>query len=88
MPQQKKISVFLAADRPSSTNAGQARPTSRPKQARMDALQGVVHLSKMSGYAPEEELQRLLALLDDSSKDVLLDTMKQLACFELSVDQV
>jgi len=88
---QPKLKAFLARHGVQSPKKSQEQPKqrTRPKQARIDDLPGVVRLPKMSGHATEAELHRILAEMDVSSSDeVLIQAMKQLACYELTVDQV
>lgn len=88
---QPKLKAFLARHGVQSPKKSQEQPKqrTRPKQARIDDLPGVVRLPKMAGHATEAELHRILAELDVSSSDeVLVQAMKQLACYEVTVDQV
>lgn len=85
---QAKLTAFLSKQ----TSPKQKKASSqsgRPRQARLGDMPGVVRLPKMSGHATEAELQRLLSQLDQSSSDdALVQTLKQLACYEVTVDQV
>lgn len=87
MPKQAKLTAFLAKQDDKRPQKQEHRP--RPKQTRLENLAGVVKLPKMSGHANEAELHRLLESLDASKSDVdIIQTMKQAACYEFTVDQV
>lgn len=89
---QAKLTTFLAkhgvkSPQKTSSSVGSSQP--RPKQARLENMAGIVKLPKMSGHATEAELHRLLSELDSSRNDeALIQTLKQLACYEVTVDQV
>lgn len=92
---QPKLAAFLArygvvspSKAKKKSPAAQKRPNS--KQARLGDMAGVVKLPKMSGHATEAELHRLLQELTDSSSsdEAIVNALKQLACYFVTVDQV
>lgn len=89
MPQAKLTAFMAKATSPQKAKQLAAATKQRPKQQKLESLRGVLRLPKMSGHATEAELQRLLSELDASSSDAaLISALRQLACYEVTVDQV
>jgi hypothetical protein len=89
MPQAKLTSFLSKQGVKSSKKA--ASHSSRPKQqqARLENLPGVLVLPKMSGHATEAELHRILSEMDAGRSDeAIIHALRQLACYEVTVDQV
>jgi hypothetical protein len=85
---QAKLTSFLAKEGVNSSKKAPSR-SSRPKQARLESLPGVLVLPKMSGHATKAELHRLLSEMDASRSDeAIIHALRQLACYEVTVDQV
>lgn len=92
---QVKLTAFL-------TTAAGAAPPPPPQQSRggssapgaqmrLQDMGGVLKLPRMSGHATVEELWRLHSLLESdsgSSEEQLVHALKQLACYECTVEQV
>lgn len=85
---QAKLTSFLSKQGVKSPKKA-ASHASRPKQTRLENLPGVLVLPKMSGHATEAELHRLLSEMDVSRSDeAIIHALRQLACYEVTVDQV
>ena len=89
MPQPKLADYLARRGIKTSPKKKQSQEQARPKQAKLGQMAGVLRLPQMSGHAREAELHRLLKELDKgSSEQALIQALKQLACYEITVDQV
>lgn len=95
MTKQAKLETFLKKQGVKvSPEKKQPRSSSSPakqqKQARLQQCAGVLVLPTMGGGgARTEELQRLLLELDASRSDeVITQALRQLGCYEVTVEQV
>lgn len=95
MTKQAKLETFLKKQGVKvSPERKQPRSSSSPskqqKQAKLQQCAGVLVLPTMGGGGVRtEELQRLLSELDASRSDeVITQALRQLGCYEVSVEQV
>lgn len=94
MTKQAKLETFLKKQgvkvSPEKKQPRSSSPSKQQKQARLQQCAGVLVLPTMGGGgARTEELQRLLSELDASRSDeVITQALRQLGCYEVTVEQV
>jgi hypothetical protein len=94
MTKQAKLETFLKKQgvkvSPDRKKPHSSSLSKQQKQARLQQCAGVLVLPTMGGGgARDEELQRLLSELDASRSDeVITQALRQLGCYEVTVEQV